>query len=194
MKNSKTVFRCEIPAAPGPDDRGFSLAETLPAIAVVTLLLSVLLFLLSATGINAVRSKETLFFLRDCLEFDKIIREKAGEVIIPYWERAVTAAVSPGEAAGVHGAVLEIPYYGGKKEGILRLSIDRENRLGMESGGGEGREYYRSPKSLFVKNIELLRNSGDSPLALRLDFEYRNKSFYTLAPFAAFPVKRGLYE
>lgn len=196
MKNNNAALNSGMPAAPGLDDRGFTLAETLPAIAVVTLLLSVLLFLLSGTGINAVRSRETLFFLRDFLEFDKTIREKAGEVIIPYWEREAGASVFSGEAAGLPGAVLEIPYYGGAREGILRLSIDDENRLSLESlenGNGEGREYYRGPKSLLVKNIDIIRNGEGRPLALKLDFEYRNRSFYTLAPFSAFPVKRGLY-
>jgi hypothetical protein len=40
----------------------------------------------------------------------------------------------------------------------------------------------------------VLRDDEGRPLALKLDFEYRNESFYTLAPFAAFPVKRGFYE
>jgi hypothetical protein len=182
MKNSNTVF----------DDRGFTLAETLPAIAVVTLLLSLLLFILYGTGVNTVRSQETLFFLRDFLDFDKTIREKAGNVIIPYWERALTVS-GFGEGENLTGAILEIPYYGGAGEGILRLSVDRENRLGLESGGEDGREYRASPKALMVKNIEVLHDDEGRPLALKLAFEYRNQAFYTLAPFAAFPVKRGFH-
>ncbi|MDR0451794.1 MAG: hypothetical protein LBH15_01975 [Treponema sp.] len=190
MKNSNTDSCGGIADAAGSGDRGFTLAETLPAIAVVTLLLSALLFLLSGTGINAARSKETLFFLRDFLEFDKLIREKAGEVIIPYWERTPDSLVFPAGDRGLPGAVLEIPYYGGAKEGILRLSIDGENRLSLESSGGEARERYRSPGSLLAGNIEVIRNGEGRPLALKFNFEYRNRSFYTLAPFAAFPVKR----
>ncbi|MDR2053614.1 MAG: hypothetical protein LBP80_09380 [Treponema sp.] len=186
MKNSNTVLA-------GPDDGGFTLAETLPAIAVVTLLLSLLLFLLSGTGINAVRSQETTFFLRDFLAFDRTIREKAGNVIIPYWERTLTVSAFR-KGSGLSGAVLEIPYYGGAREGILRLSIDRENRLELESAGGQDeREHYGAPKDLMVKNIDVLHDGEGRPLALKLNFEYRNQSFYTLAPFAAFPVRRGFH-
>jgi hypothetical protein len=178
---------------PGLDDRGLTLVEILPAIAVVTLLLSLLLFLLSGAGINTVRSRETLLFLRDFLEFDKTIREKAGNVIIPYWERNLTAFAFHGER-DLSGAVLEIPYYGGARERILRLSIDRDKRLGLENGGdGEAWEYYNSPKDLMVADIDILRDGEGRPLALKLNFKYRNQSFYTLAPFAAFPVKRGFH-
>lgn len=178
---------------PGLDDRGFTLAETLSAIAVVTLLLSLLLFLLSGTGINTARSRETLLFLRDFLEFDKTIREKAGNVIIPYWERTLTVSAFR-EGRDISGTVLEIPYYGGTREGILRLSVDRENRLDLESGGGEEREEYcGAPKALMVRNIEILHDGEGRPLALKLNFEYRARSFYTLAPFGAFPVKWGFH-
>jgi hypothetical protein len=86
-----------------------------------------------------------------------------------------------------------MPYYGGVREEILRLSVDREKRLDLESGGAGRREYYAAPKALVVKNIEIVRNGEGRPLALKLGFEYRNRSFYTLAPFGAFPVKRDFY-
>ena len=192
MKNSNTVFRGKFPAGAALDDRGFTLAETLPAIAVVTLLLSLLLFLLSGTGINTVRSRETMLFLRDFLEFDEAIREKAGNVIIPYWERTLTVSAFR-EERDLSGTVPEIPYYGGVREGILRLSVDRENCLELESGDADRREYYIAPKALMVRNIEMVHDGEGRPLALKLGFEYRNRSFYTLAPFGAFPVKRNFY-
>ncbi|MDR2246925.1 MAG: hypothetical protein LBE17_09735 [Treponema sp.] len=194
MKNSNTVFPGKVPAGAVFDDRGLTLAETLPAIAVVTLLLSLILPLLSGVTTNTARSRETLIFLRDFLVFDKTIRDKAGKVVIPYWERTVTVSDFSRGGRDLAGAVLEIPYYGGAREGFLRLSVDRENRLVLESGGGgEGPEYCRAPKALTVRNVEVFRDDEGRPLALKLNFEYRNESFYTLAPFAAFPVKRGFY-
>ena len=193
MKNSNTVFPGKIPAGAVFDDRGFTFAETLPAIAVVTLLLSLILPLLSGVSTNTARSRETLFFLRDFLVFDKTIRNKAGKVVIPYWERTIAVSDFPRGGRDLSGAVLEMPYYGGEREGFLRLSVDGENRLVLESGGEEGPEYCRAPKALTVRNVEVLRDDEGRPLALKLDFEYRNESFYTLAPFAAFPVKRGFY-
>jgi prepilin-type N-terminal cleavage/methylation domain-containing protein len=189
----QTISHKGIPTGADFDDRGFTITETLTAIAVVTLLLSVLLVLLSSTSTNTVRSRETLFFLREFLEFDRKIREKAGAVIIPYWERTVTLSGFSPERRSSYGAVLEIPYYGGLREGILRLSIDRENRLSLESGRGEEREYFNAPAGLLVKDIEVLHDGEGRPLALKLSFEYRNKQYYTVAPFAAFPVKRVFY-
>jgi hypothetical protein len=194
MKNSNTVFPGKIPAGAVFDDRGLTFAETLPAIIVVTLLLSLLLPLLSGVSVNTARSRETLFFLREFLVFDKTIRDKAGKVIIPYWERTVTVSAFFRGGRDLAGTVLEMPYYGGAREGSLRLSVDGENRLVLESSGGEEEpEYYYAPKALTVKNVEVLHDDEGRPLALKLDFEYRNESFYTLAPFAAFPVKRGFH-
>jgi hypothetical protein len=173
------------------DDSGFTIVETLTAITIVTLLVFLLLFFTSAAGANAVRSKESVVFLREFLEFDRAIREKAGAVIIPYWDRTVT--LYGFSAEGERPAVVEIPYYGGVKDSILRLSIDRESRLSLESGSGEERECRDAPEGLLLKDIEVLHDDEGRPLSLKIRFEYRNKAYYTLAPFATFPVKRVLY-
>jgi prepilin-type N-terminal cleavage/methylation domain-containing protein len=191
MKNSKTVYHREIPAGVNFDDSGFTITETLTALTIVSLLLTLLLAALHSAGINAARSKENLFFLWDFLEFDRRIREKAAEVIIPYWERTVTLTGLSLERRT--DTVLEIPYYGGAREGILRLSADRENHLSLESSGGETQEYYSAPKDLRLRDIEVLHDGEGRPLALKLSFEHKNKLYYTLAPFAAFPVKRRFY-
>jgi hypothetical protein len=194
MKNSKTAYHREIPAGVNFDDSGFTIAETLTAISIVSLLLTLLLAILSVAGINAARSKETLFFLRNFLEFDGKIREKAAGVIIPYWERTVTLNnVSPPEGRGAPDMVLEIPYYGGIREGILRLSADQENHLSLESSGGETQEYYSAPGDLRLRDIEVLHDGEGRPLALKFSFEHKNRRYYTLAPFAAFPLKRRFY-
>jgi len=92
MMNSNT----DSPADSG--ERGFTLTEALAAIGIISILTALVLSFLSSSIASSARSKDTLFFFKDMLLADEKIRELAGEVVIPYWERLPATQTGSGSS------------------------------------------------------------------------------------------------
>jgi prepilin-type N-terminal cleavage/methylation domain-containing protein len=181
MMNSNT----DSPADSG--ERGFTLTEALAAIGIISILTALVLSFLSSSITSSARSKDTLFFFKDMLLADEKIRELAGEVVIPYWERV--SELIPG-----NGTALEIPWYGGRKENVLRIQIDPQGRLSMNAPINGGPSTYTAPVSLTVNAADILRDGTGNPAGLRIRYDYRGKPCYTTAIFGSLPVRKRPYD
>jgi len=74
------------------DDGGFTFIESLSAIA-ITLVLSAAVCILFVTLLSArPKGSSSILLAVQLARADTLIREKAGEIIIPYWERGTDAS------------------------------------------------------------------------------------------------------
>ncbi|GHV89302.1 hypothetical protein AGMMS50267_16620 [Spirochaetia bacterium] len=83
---------------------------------------------------------------------------------------------------------MEIPWHGGREDAVLRITVDRDKRLIMETNGTGEKEIRGTRKSLTINEVRLLCGKNGSPYGLRVSYEYHGKTGYTIAPFSTFPV------
>ncbi|GHT79601.1 hypothetical protein FACS1894130_08780 [Spirochaetia bacterium] len=173
-------------------EQGFTLPETLAAIGIITLSIIMVLGFFSSSVMASSRSKDSLFFFMDMLKADEEIRNTAAGIVIPYWERRLRVAPLSLEPPFGDTTAIEIPWYGGREDAVLRISVDDHNRLTMETKGAAETEIRGAKKSLTIADVRLLCDGKGIPYGLRVNYDYHGRQGYTIAPFSTFPVGAAL--
>jgi hypothetical protein len=122
------------------------------------------------------RSRDTLRLSAALIEADRIIRERAAAVAIPYWELQGNITEN--------GFSVALPWYGGVRDQYLTLSLE-DGALVIETRGVEvagEREVLLAQSALCVSGISLLRDSGGAPRGIDITYAYRDKPGRTLFP------------
>jgi len=107
-----------------PDERGFTMAEAVAAIAVISII-GGLLAVFSSVGLRAIeRTRGAATAAANLLEAETTLRDAAALVRIPYWERKPELRFASGKAS--------IPYFRGDPESRLELDWDGRSLLVAE--------------------------------------------------------------
>jgi prepilin-type N-terminal cleavage/methylation domain-containing protein len=109
-------------------DEGFTLLETLTAIAVISIAGLALLSGVSIATRALEKAKTRAMYAARLLSADERLRELIGQVAIPYWERNAGLVVR-NEAA--YAAALELPWYQGQKDAVLRIAFVKRDAQTM---------------------------------------------------------------
>jgi hypothetical protein len=173
-----------------PDNRdgGFTIVETLTAMGIICTALLLVWWGVSASMTGVSQSKGNVFFAMDLLRADRLIRDAAGEVQIPYWERRLN--LQSGEDD------LTIPWYRGVADNYLHL-FPEDDALIMEIHcNDEETGSVLLKRNVLLRGIEslecrILRDDNQMPFGLAIDYEHRGKSFHTVAHFSSTPLNLG---
>lgn len=170
MRNSGSpTFRAEREA-------GTTTIEALVAIAIVSLMGAVLLSG-AGGGIRAARrAVEAASHASTLLRADDSLRAACSRVLVPYFERA--------PFIGGSGASIQISWYGGKKDALLRV-FGEDGALVVSVPGAS----FRLPSVTDVA-AEPFAPSKGSPRAVRFTYTVGNREYVTIAPLGAWPLPK----
>jgi hypothetical protein len=152
--------------------------ETLAAMTVVSFIMIILALSLSSSAGAMERAKDRALFGIQLLRADSLIRDRIGEVAIPYWERA---------EAAIDGSSATIPWYRGEREGYARIAIE-EGTLIMETRDKQQKERITLLSGLDGAEFSILRNEEGAPCGIGVTYWRGQNSYHTLAAFSTFPL------
>jgi prepilin-type N-terminal cleavage/methylation domain-containing protein len=163
---------------------GFTLLETLAALAVLSVAgLSVIAG--ANIVINALDTAKTrAVFTARLLYADERLRRAVGEIAIPYWEQAgyTTAKL----AMSAHGNTLELPWYQGKRDAVLRL-YQRDTTLVLDIVTHEGCESIILHEGIESVELGLMLNADEQPCGMTMKLRMNSVEYHCLAAFATQP-------
>jgi len=107
------------------------------------------------------------------LAMDDRLRNMAGRVRIPYWERRATVALEPGGAS--------VSYYEGEEPSRLGIVL-RGKSLTLSASGDE-----HSFSPIDEPRVALLKTAAGELSGISLEFSLRGKRYLIAAPFGATP-------
>jgi prepilin-type N-terminal cleavage/methylation domain-containing protein len=139
---------------------GFTLLEALAALAVLSIAgMSVLAG--ANIAINTLDAAKTrAVFTARLLYADERLRRTVGEIAIPYWEQAGYATAKL--VMSTHGNTLELPWYQGKRDAVLRL-YQRDTALVLDIVTTEGCESIPLYEGVESVELGLMLNAGEQP-------------------------------
>ncbi|MDR1909639.1 MAG: hypothetical protein LBQ35_06980 [Spirochaetaceae bacterium] len=161
---------------PCEGEGGSSIPETLLALAIVSLSLLTALGASSSLPRIALESRRALVTGTEILRFDRRFRGLLEEVIIPYWEQPF------GDAAGgvirrEAPAALEIPWYRGRRENTIALSLDAGGRISVLAAGDAAP--FTSPEG--AEAVEIVRSGVTFP-GIRITWSSRDGKAQSFIP------------
>jgi prepilin-type N-terminal cleavage/methylation domain-containing protein len=159
---------------------GFTLLETLAAMGILSVLLSLIALSLSSSVTALRASADRLLFAARLLRADALIRSKVNEIAIPYWE---TPSLEEDRSS------LAIPWYGGRREASLRIETGG-GRLIMETREGEKTETLTLLTGLEGAELSLLRDDLEIPWGIGVTYVYKQHSYHTWAAFSSISLGR----
>ncbi len=165
------------------DDEGISTIEALVAIAILAIAGVALLGGASGAMAALVKAKNTARITSSLLRTDSLLREKIGNIRIPFWEQKTEITV-PGESA-------EIPWYDGKKDHLLKLYI-KEGTFIIETVTGETSETTALSSDIEHIDIKPILKGDKVPEGLDIGYTIKGKAYRTLAAFASAPLEKAL--
>jgi prepilin-type N-terminal cleavage/methylation domain-containing protein len=162
-------------------DEGFTLVETLTAIAVISIAGLALLSGVSMATRTLEKAKTRAIHATRLLNADERLRELIGQVAIPFWERNAGFAV--------RNETLELPWYQGQKDAILRITfVKRDAQTMLEINTPDKRE------------VIMLDTVGEPALGLILDadkqpcgVEIRLADYHSRIAFASRPFTEAFH-
>jgi hypothetical protein len=152
--------------------------ETLVAMTVVSLVMIILGLSLSASAGAMERVKDRTLFGIQLLRADSLIRDRMGEVAIPYWERA---------APEIAESSMTIPWFRGEREGYVRLAVE-EGSLVMETRDKQQKERITLLSGLDGAEFSILRNERNAPCGVGVACFRGQNSYHTLSAFSTLPL------
>jgi hypothetical protein len=162
-------------------EEGWTLTELLAAIGIMAAAGLIAARLLAPCAASLRTSQETLGRTAALIRADGLIREFAGTIAIPYWERQ--DRIIQGESS------IEIPWYKGAAD--LRLILDcREAGLVMAIAGPGFREE-TVIGGFRVSALELIRGAEGLPFGLDLRGDFQGRDFRLTCAFGSFPLTGG---
>jgi prepilin-type N-terminal cleavage/methylation domain-containing protein len=163
------------------NDEGFTLIETLTALALVSIIMTILTLALSSSlGVLGKSRDRALFGVR-LLRADSLIRNRIGAVAIPYWE---TPVLETGDSS------VTIPWYQGERSGYVRL-LAEDDSLIMETGEKKKTERIVLLSGLEEVGFSILRNEQRTPCGIDVAYSHKQKIYHTLSAFSTFPIQGG---
>jgi prepilin-type N-terminal cleavage/methylation domain-containing protein len=160
---------------------GFTLLETLAAIAVVSLVMGILGLSLSSSAGALEKTRDRVLFGIRLLRADSLLRDRVGAVAIPYWETPILEA---GDAS------LAIPWYQGERDGRLRL-LTENGELILEAEDKWKKERLVLIAGLDGAELSVLRNEERAPCGIAVTYFHKQHSYRTLAAFSTAPLRGG---
>jgi len=156
-----------------PDQRGFTTFEALVALGLLSLLGGAPIAF-SSGGMRAIeRARAASASASTLLAMDDRLRNMAGRVRIPYWERRATVALEPGGAS--------VSYYEGEESSRLGIVL-RGKSLTLSASGDE-----HSFSPIDEPRVALLKTAAGELSGISLEFSLRGKRYLIAAPFGATP-------
>jgi type II secretory pathway pseudopilin PulG len=154
---------------PNSWEQGFTILETLTAIAVISLSTLIIAGFLASTIKLTGRVRDTLTLSVEMLKADEQLRRETAAVAIPYWERRVDIVQTPSYTA--------VPWYGGEEAQTLELNINSGND--------------NSGKFPTIIGVNILRDSNEKPYGIDIVQEYHGRTVHTSCCFSTLPVRTG---
>ncbi|GHV73394.1 hypothetical protein AGMMS49940_06960 [Spirochaetia bacterium] len=163
------------------NDDGFTLMETLTALALVSLIMTIIALALSSAAGVWTQSRDRALFAVRLLRADSLVRSRIGAVAIPYWETPVLLAAD---------SSVTIPWFEGERSGFVRLRAE-DDRLIMETGEKRKTERIVLLSGLEGTELSILRDERHIPGGIGVTYFHKQKSYHTRSAFASFPIRRG---
>jgi prepilin-type N-terminal cleavage/methylation domain-containing protein len=157
---------------------GFTLMETLIAMGIVSLILTILTVSLSSSAAAMEKSKDKALFGIKLLRADSLIRHRIGAVAVPYWEIPV---LETDETS------MTIPWYQGERNGYVRLLMDKDTLI-METGDKQKKERLVLISELDGLDLSVLRNNRHIPYGIDVTYFHNRNIYHTLSVFSTFPL------
>jgi prepilin-type N-terminal cleavage/methylation domain-containing protein len=157
---------------------GFTLMETLIAMGIVSLILTILTVSLSSSTAVMEKSKDRALFGIRLLRADSLIRHRIGAVAVPYWE---TPVLETGET------LITIPWYQGERDGYVRLLMDKDTLI-METGDKQKKERLVLISGLDGMDLSVLRNDRHIPYGIDVTYFHNRNIYHTLSVFSTSPL------
>jgi prepilin-type N-terminal cleavage/methylation domain-containing protein len=162
-------------------DDGFTLVETLTAIAVISIAGLALLSGVSTATRALEKAKARAMYATRLLNADERLRELIGQVAIPFWERNADILA--------HAETLELPWYQGQKDAVLRIVfVKRDAQTMLEINTPDKRE------------VIMLDTVGEPTLGLILDadkqprgVDIRLADYHSRIAFASRPFTEAFH-
>jgi prepilin-type N-terminal cleavage/methylation domain-containing protein len=161
---------------------GFTLLETLTAMAVVSLIMTIIALTISSSAGALIKSKDRALFGVRLLRADSLIRSRIGAVAVPYWEIPVLEA---GDSS------VTIPWYRGERGAYVRL-LSEDDSLIMETGEKGKTERIVLLAGLDGTELSILRDERRIPCGIAVTYFHKQKTYHTLSAFSTSPIPGGV--
>ncbi|WP_010259483.1 PulJ/GspJ family protein [Treponema primitia] len=161
---------------------GFTLVETLIALGVVSLIMTILTISMTSSAAALEKSKDRALFGIKLLRADSLIRDRIGAVAVPYWELPVLEA---GESS------VRISWYQGERNGYIRLLTEKDALI-METEDKRKKERIVLISGLDGTNLSILRDEQHIPYGIDVIYLHRQKTYHTMSAFSTSSLIRGL--
>jgi hypothetical protein len=163
---------------------GFTLIETMAAVGIVTIALSILSAAAVLSFRNTVDPVDFLFFGIRLLRADTLVRDKVEAVTVPYWDLNFDPAQQDGS--------LVIPWYGGRKEDRLVFYLSRDGELIMETESRGKKEKQTLINKLESADISVWRDKAQIPRGIDILYRYQGRVYQTRSAFGSSPIGREM--
>lgn len=161
---------------------GFTLMETLIAMGIVSLILTILTVSLSSSAAVMEKSKDRALFGIKLLRADSLIRDRMGAVAVPYWE---TPVLETGETS------MTIPWYQGERDGYVRLLTDKDTLI-METDDKQKKERLVLISGLDGIDLSVLRDDRHIPYGIDVTYFHNRNTYHTLSVFSTSSLLGGI--
>jgi prepilin-type N-terminal cleavage/methylation domain-containing protein len=161
---------------------GFTLMETLIAMGIVSLILTILTVFLSSSAAVVEKSKDRALFGIKLLRADSLIRDRMGAVAVPYWE---TPVLETGETS------MTIPWYQGERDGYVRLLTDKDTLI-METDDKQKKERLVLISGLDGIDLSVLRDDRHIPYGIDVTYFHNRNTYHTLSVFSTSSLLGGI--
>jgi prepilin-type N-terminal cleavage/methylation domain-containing protein len=163
---------------------GFTLIETMAAVGIVSIVLSVL-SIAAASSFRSVNGPvDFLLFGIKLLRADTLARSEIEAVSVPYWELNFDPVLQEQS--------LVIPWYGGRKADRLSLLFSQDGELIMETDT-QG----KTTRKVLMNNLDdavitLWKDEAELARGIDIMYRYHGRVYQTRSAFGASPLRRGL--
>jgi prepilin-type N-terminal cleavage/methylation domain-containing protein len=163
---------------------GFTLIETMAAVGIVSIVLSVLVI---ATTLAFRRMSSPLDFLLfgvKLLRADTLARGGIEAVAVPYWEQNFDPILQEQSVV--------IPWYEGRKKDHLGLFFSQDGELIMETKSQGGTKRQVLMNNLDDAKIIVWKDETEVPRGIDIIYRYHGRVYQTRSAFGASPLRRAL--
>ncbi|MFP3042360.1 type II secretion system GspH family protein [Treponema primitia] len=160
---------------------GFTLIETLAALGVVSLIMTIITISLSSSAAAMEKSKDKALLGIKLLRADSLIRDRIGAVAVPYWELPTLEADKYS---------VRIPWYRGERNGYVQLLVEN-GALIMETEGKGEKERVVLISGLDETILSILRDEQHIPYGIDITYLHKQKTYHTMSVFSTSSLIRG---